>query len=76
MPSRRDSVAVGGGGGSSRIVSVVSKSLSDSVGRGGGLVAEFFRGLQYYLGGGGGSATNFPLMGSFYIFFLSQRGGC
>ena len=25
--------------------------------------------------GGGGSARNFPLMGPFYIFFLSQRGG-
>ena len=72
--SRRDSV---GGGGSSRVFSVVSKSQHDS---GGGVVAEFFPPLSSKndatrFSGGGGSARNFPLMGPFYIFFLSQRGG-
>ena len=43
---------------------------------GGGVVAEFFRGLRKptRFSGGGGSPMNFPLMGPFYIFRLSQRG--
>ena len=53
----------------------------------GGGSAEIFRGLQKqtrFSGGGGGSSRNFfsvaskhnfPLMGPFYIFRLSQRGG-
>ena len=44
----------------------------------GGIVAEFFRGLREPTrrdSVGGGSARNFPLMGPFYIFSLSQRGG-
>ena len=42
---------------------------------GGGVVAEFFRGLQKPARlSGGGSTRNFPLMGPFYIFRLSQRG--
>ena len=66
---------------------MVSESPCESVG--GGVVAEFFRGLRtpkahaIQWGGGGGSSRIFPgsawsffrLMGPFYIFFLSQRGG-
>ena len=42
---------------------------------GGGVVAEFLRGLQKPTRfSEGGSTRNFPLMGPFYIFRLSQRG--
>ena len=88
---------------------MISKSLCDSVGEGGGIVAEFFRDLQKpmrFSGGGGGvvaeifrglqnqtqfsggggdssaefcfsvaSKHNFPLMGPFYIVFISRKGG-
>ena len=52
---------------------MISKSRRDSVG---GVVAECFRDLQEptRFSGGGGSTRNFPLMGPFYIFRLSQRG--
>ena len=42
-----------------------------------GVVAEFFRGLQKpaRFSVWGGSTRNFPLMGPFYIFRLSQGGG-
>ena len=43
---------------------------------GGGVVAEFVRGLQKPARfSGGGSTRNVPLVGPFYIFRLSQRGG-
>ena len=44
---------------------------------GGGVVAEFFCRLRKptRFSGGGGSTMNFPLMGPFYMFRLSQRGG-
>ena len=42
---------------------------------GGGVVAQFFCGLRKPARfRGGGSTMNFPLMGPFYIFRLSQRG--
>ena len=54
---------------------MVSGSRRDSVG--GGVVAEFFRGLKKptRFSGGRGSSRIFPLKGPFYIFSLSQRGG-
>ena len=58
---------------------MVSGSRRDSVGGGGSSIICLFRGLQKparFSGGGGGSrpTMNFPLMGPFYIFRLSQRG--
>ena len=62
-------------GGSSRIFPWSPKA--DAIQWGRGVVAEFFRGLQKptRFSGGGGSTRNFPLMGPFYIFGVSQRGG-
>ena len=53
---------------------MISKNLCDSVG-GGGVVAEIFRDLKnnYVIRWGGG--RHFQLMGPFYIFLLSRKGG-
>ena len=71
-----------GGGGSSRIFSLSQKASAIQW-----VVASILRGLQKptRFGEGGGSSAefffsvtskpHFPLMGPFYIFFLSRRGG-
>ena len=71
VPSRRDSV---GGGVAAEFFRGLQKPTRFS---GGGIVAEFLRTLQKptRFSGGGGSTMNFPLMGPFYIFRLSQGGG-
>ena len=78
MPNRRDSVE--GGGSSGHFPwSPNFRGLLKSTRFSGGGVAELFRGLpeptQLSRGRGGGRARNFPLMGPFYNFALSQRGG-
>ena len=73
--SRRDSVGISegpldsvGGGGSSRIFPSSPPMPT---------LAEIFRGLRnrMQISGGGGSTRNFSLLGPFYIFRLTQRGG-
>ena len=54
---------------------MISQSRRDLVG--GGVVAEFSHGLpgSTRFSGGGGSASNFPLMGPFTFFFFPKGGG-
>ena len=70
LTSRRSRIFIRG-----RPLSCEVPSRRDSVGGGSSRIFPWSPKTDATLFSGGGSARNFPLMGPFYIFSLSRRGG-